>query len=555
MRTQDIYLAVVVAGVVALAGASGRAASAGARQWRIVERTFRASGARAKGVSDAALSATFTGPGGRRYVVGGFWDGEGTWKVRFAPPAPGRWTCRTTCSDANDAGLGGRSERFDVAPADGDNALYRHGGFLKVSENHRYLTHTDGAPFFWLGDTWWFCPSNLVPIDTSSWPGTKSTYRLLVETRKAQGFTVAHMAFLGGPWRKIASGAVDLAYWRKVDRYFATANDAGIVPVFGLGFHQQLNDVSLAELKRIWTYVLARLGSYACTFLVCGEYNQAGAKDAQGRVTFGPADAARVKKLLALGAFIKRIDPYQRAMTVHPWWYRGEKRQVWNEGWYDFIMLQGGHGRWGPAAKFYLDIRGREPARPLLEGECTYEGIHGYDAGVVRHHAYRAIQCGSFGYTYGSHGLWYPNQNARDKKFSEWGPPVPWWVALKRPGGAQMKHLRACYESVRWWCLAPRPGAVETARSLGEHQRILAQSDGEGLYLLYYPAKLPAGTEARLRARPGGGFEATWFNPRDGKTTPAGKAVRPGAAGKVPLPVPPDRNDWLLILRRPARRT
>ena len=28
-------------------------------------------------------------------------------------------------------------------------------GPLKVSENHRYLQHENGTPFFWLGDTGW----------------------------------------------------------------------------------------------------------------------------------------------------------------------------------------------------------------------------------------------------------------------------------------------------------------------------------------------------------------------------------------------------------------
>ncbi len=28
-------------------------------------------------------------------------------------------------------------------------------GKLEVSSNHRYFQHSDGAPFFWLGDTAW----------------------------------------------------------------------------------------------------------------------------------------------------------------------------------------------------------------------------------------------------------------------------------------------------------------------------------------------------------------------------------------------------------------
>ena len=34
-------------------------------------------------------------------------------------------------------------------------------GKLVVSENHRYLQHENGTPFFWLGDTGWLLPERL----------------------------------------------------------------------------------------------------------------------------------------------------------------------------------------------------------------------------------------------------------------------------------------------------------------------------------------------------------------------------------------------------------
>ena len=74
---------------------------------------------------------------------------------------------------------------------------------------------------------------------------------------------------------------------------------------------------------------------------------------------------------------------------------------------------------------------------------------------VVRHNAYKAINGGSFGYTYGAHGLWYPTQDEKDERFKEWGAPIPWWKALQMPGSQQMKHLRAFYENVDWWRLEP----------------------------------------------------------------------------------------------------
>ena len=34
-------------------------------------------------------------------------------------------------------------------------------GRLTVSENHRYLVHQNGTPFFWLGNTAWLLPERL----------------------------------------------------------------------------------------------------------------------------------------------------------------------------------------------------------------------------------------------------------------------------------------------------------------------------------------------------------------------------------------------------------
>lgn len=150
-----------------------------------------------------------------------------------------------------------------------------------------------------------------------------------------------------------------------------------------------------------------------------------------------------------------------------------EKRQVWNQPWYDVTMLQGGHSRNPSAVAAYRQVLDHKPTRPVIEGECKYEGIHGFTAGEIRHAAYRAMQAGCCGFTYGSHGLWYPTQSETDRKFDEWGPPMAWWQAYKRPGGAQMKHLRACYESLEWWRLEPLPDVVRPEPKLDEQKRIL----------------------------------------------------------------------------------
>ena len=134
----------------------------GAETWRPAEFAFTALGTYEKPCVEVELSVVFKGPVGASYRVNGFWDGGTSWKVRFTPSASGEWTYETACTVA-DTGLAGRKGAFTAQPATGENPLSRHGGILRISADHRYLTYSDGTPFFWLGDTWWFCPSDLVP--------------------------------------------------------------------------------------------------------------------------------------------------------------------------------------------------------------------------------------------------------------------------------------------------------------------------------------------------------------------------------------------------------
>ena len=517
-----------------------------ARQWQVVELTLAAQREydHPFDFESVRLVVTFEGPGAEQLEVPGFWDGKQTWKVRFTPTKQGTWKYVTAFSVQDDPGLHGRRGTIHVLPPDGENPLFRHGGLLKVSPNGRHLTYTDGTPFFWLGDTWWFCPSTLVPFEGSSNPACSSMFRKLIDLRAKQRFTVVQMCFLGPP--RFAPGLEGFSvlkpdswqpqhvvYWQEVDRYIRYANQQGIIPVVGMAFHRSTDAVSLDALKKLWAYFLARYGAMPVGVLIQGEYN----------LKQGPV-GERVEKVLRLGQFIKECDPYKRALTVHPWYYGGDQRQAWDQPWYDFIMVQGGHSREGPPPKFYLEVYNRKQSKPLLEGECTYEGIYGYDAAVVRRNAYKAIQSGSFGYTYGSHGLWYPNQTAEDQKFDKWGKPIPWWQALQRPGGAQMEHLRACYESVDWWKLAPRPGAIVPACS------ILTKAEGDNTFLLYFVADSEVPPGGRMTGVKGGAaYVGQWFDPRTGRVRPASARLVAEANGLV-LPERPDAQDWMLVLKR-----
>ncbi len=525
-------------------------------QWQTVEFRFRAANRYEKPWSQVSLSVDFIGPEGQTFRMDGFWDGGRTWAVRFAPPVAGQWHYRTN-ADVADPGLKGLTGSFQAAVAVGENPLYRHGGILQVSADHRYLTYSDGTPFFWLGDTWWFCPSNLVPFDHSDHPGIPSMYKALVNKRKSQGFTIAQMAFIGSLgmhqdveafMNLLRGGKFNMKYWKKVDAYIQYANNAGIIPAIILDWHYPaLPTYTLEQWKFLWRYFIARYGAHAVTWLVCGEYNNPNSNVAQ---------------VMAIGEFIKQCDPYKRAMSVHPWWYAGDKHQAWSQPWYDFVMFQGahlGHDKLPPTS-IYTNAWRHEPVKPIIQGECNYEGIRPpgingttVTAGDVRRTAWQAIQAGCWGYTYGANGLWYPTQGPSDHTFwKDWGKSPPWWVAMEDPGAQQMAYLKNFYEAFSWWKTLPRPGALVTPTHLDNIHQPLVRSDGDALHVVWFPeggnpkAAISLKLNNKLHRIY---YNARWFNPSTGKSETHSQPLT-GVNGICELPARPDGYDWILLLKR-----
>lgn len=521
------------------ATASAQESAPAYRQYRPLELTFQAETDCADpfDFEAADFAAEFRGPGGETLTVPGFWDGGRTWKVRFTPPGPGEWRYATRFSCAGDRGLNQRQGALQVGPPEAGNPLRQHGGILKVGPTRRFLTYTDGTPFFWLADTWWAAPSANTPL---------AVFRTLVDARLAQGYT----AFQAHGFRPISSdsgvGAFEafrtntveaLQYWRATDEYLAYADEKGLVGAMGFGVASMFDDWPQKDLQKLWRYYIARYGAYAVTFLLTQEYNIG-----QG------APERHIPKMLALGAFIKATDPYKRAITAHPWCFSRDLGQARDEPWLDFVMLQAGHRMFMKGSNYVAMYR-HEPHKPLLESEANYEGFAAtnfvVDAGAVRRSAYTAIQSGSFGFSYGAQGL-YGGVLSRSSPgpTAKWGPVLTWEEGLHLPGGAQMQHLRACYEAVPWWKLEPQPEALKPAGD------VLVKADGAEALVLYYISKGKVPDSVRLTGVSADAqYGGEWFDPRSGQRKPLADPITATANG-LPLPKRPDAQDWLLLLRR-----
>ena len=82
--------------------------------------------------------------GDESITVPGFYDGEGTYRVRFSPDEQGTWTYET---ESNIPELSGQSGTFRCVPAGKDN----HGPVKIV--NTFYFEYADGTPYYAVGTT------------------------------------------------------------------------------------------------------------------------------------------------------------------------------------------------------------------------------------------------------------------------------------------------------------------------------------------------------------------------------------------------------------------
>ncbi|MBO7688723.1 MAG: DUF5060 domain-containing protein [Kiritimatiellae bacterium] len=138
---------------LAVAACAATAFGADVETWRATELAFEAGADYDKTGADAVtFDAVFTHASGEKVTRPGFWDGGKTFRVRFAPTKPGRWSWSTACR--GDAALDGKPGALEAKPYAGGLEIYKR-GFVKAAKGAKHFTYADGTPFFYLGDTHW----------------------------------------------------------------------------------------------------------------------------------------------------------------------------------------------------------------------------------------------------------------------------------------------------------------------------------------------------------------------------------------------------------------
>jgi hypothetical protein len=433
---------------------------------------------------------------------------------------------------------------------------------LKVSENRRFLVTADGRPFFWLGDTAWELFHRLNREEARRYLRNRAERRFTVVQAVAlaeldglnQPNAYGHRPLLNNdPSTPDVKDGSENDYWDHVDFIVREAGALGLyiglLPTWGdkwnikRGAGPEVFTVQNAEQYGEW------LGKrYKDTpniiWILGGDR---------------PIETDLHKEIIrAMARGLGRGDAGAHLRTLHPSGGQGSASAFHDDDWLDFNMRQNGHaaeftGRYDQTRVDY----DRTPVKPVLDGEPLYEDHPlSFDAARLGHSVasdvrrplYWDLFSGAFGHTYGHHSVWQmwaPGRAAVNN------PLMPWFEAIDQPGAAQMQHARALLESRPFLSRIPDndiivPGRVPSSMPGTGRYHFAATRDADGSYAMVY-APVGRAFTVRLNKISGPRIAAWWFNPRDGRATPAGTFASSGERTFMP-PDPGESIDWVLVL-------
>jgi len=532
-------------------------------RWEMHEFSVKGKAHVANPFRDATLVGEFISPSGKTNVIDGFYDGDDTWRLRFAPSEEGEWSYLLRGEGVE---ILQRGKLRSTTPRG-------HGGIRIHPENPYAFAHADGTPFFPMGDTCYGLFD-----DSPITPELRTEY---LKTRRARRFNFVRMTI----GHSEARAATNAAYWG----WGGTARKPDLDrfnPEFFRGFDQLMQQLRANGMKgellllnfyrrpftdtNIWTparerlwlrYVISRYAAFDNVFLwtIANEYETH--PDGRYRLDF-PSDVAWAK---ATARFIKANDPYHHLVTVHPVVSasrRGESPRApfdppWRIGEFfgednamDVLSQQtGGTGDgavwdeqlqcWtGDSATLVASLSAdRRFRKPVLNTENGYEYLRGHatekkqvhHTDKVRRSAWRVVCAGGY-FAAGFHGT-----IGHSDVWNRIDAPNHYTFTVRDEGAAtQLGALHDFFAALPFWQMQPFTGLTGDA---------VALADPGTVYVIYFPHG--GATSVDLPAAQGP-LTARWFNPRTGEF---GKSMRITPANLRQEFTTPDTNDWALLVK------
>lgn len=308
---------------------------------------------------DVRLLADFS-DGKRQLSVAGFYDGEGVYRIRFMPPAEGRWDYATR---SNRDDLDGKRGSLEVGPALPGN----HG---PVGVAHRWhFAYADGAPYFQVGTTCyaWIHQSEELQRQTletlSAAPFNKIRFCVFPKSYAYNRNEPALFAFQQRARGRFDFTRPDPAFWRHLERRIADLQKLGIEadlilwhPYDRWGFAEMGDENDDRYLR----YCIARLGALRNVWWsLANEYDlMAPRTTAQGhRGDKTIEDWDRFFRIL------QQEDPYGHLRSIH------NCRAFYDHAkpWVTHASIQ--HHELMKVSQWRAEFN-----KPIVVDECGYEG-------------------------------------------------------------------------------------------------------------------------------------------------------------------------------------
>jgi hypothetical protein len=433
---------------------------------------------------------------------------------------------------------------------------------LKISGNHRFIVDEKGNPFFWLGDTGWLLFSKLSREDAE----------VYFKNRQQKGFNVIQIMLLHNLNKavniygdsalvnknlaspKLTNGnsfsdSTQYDYWDHVDYLVDLAAKyhlyLALVPVWGNNVKSGM--VSKEQAKIYASFLAIRYMNKKNIIWVNGGDIKA-------------YDSTEIWKII--GRTLKANDP-QHLVTFHPYGRHSSSLWFHNESWLDFNMFQSGHRQYsqdtmpneqhfGPDNWKYVNRDlALSPPKPTLDGEPAYEqipcGLHDtlqpyFIADDVRRYAYWEVFAGGCGFTYGHNSVMqFYSQKDKEKAY---GAKTYWIDAINSDGAFQMIYLKKLMLSRSYLDRIPDQSIIFGDPGW-KYEYITATRGKNYIFVYSYTGRNFSLTMGKI---PGSEVRASWYCPRDGKTTEIGLLSNTGITEFNPPGNPENGNDWVLIL-------
>jgi hypothetical protein len=441
------------------------------------------------------FSAEVTGPNNAKLTIPGFYDGNGTWKIRVSPTAEGKWQLVT---HSPVPALDGQRVEFVCVP----NGAQGHGGVRVDARHPRHFVCEDGTRFFPLGyecDWLWALDATNAELPTvnrflDKLATNGFNYVLLNayahDTSWAKGKTSDDdygpppLYAWAGTNEQPDHSRFNLAYWQHYDRVIAALNDRGMVAHVMIKVYNKMVNwpaKGSAEDDQYFRWLIARY----CAFPnVHWDFSKESNNEKDLDYKLG-----RIK-------FIRDNDPYRRGITTHT------DLQTYDSGAYNGVLDYRSdqvHSKWHDS----LLKHRQQHAWPVLNVEFGYEhGPQGLDDKTysvvqppeeVCRRAWEVCLAGGYGAYYYTYTAW-------DVIRPEDSPP----------GYRYFHQLREFFEGTGYWRMEPSDELVSEGFCLAEPGR-------EYIVFLNKPASFTLRLEGLTAAA-----KAEWFHPFTGQRRDAG---------------------------------